>query len=207
MTKNKLESIARRYIQPSLGNYKLQDGFIIKLPIEDIIIGFCLERSSISDCGYVWWFSQPLYVPSDMLHLTFGGRIGFNDGDQLWNFTTEQINQTMDLLISKMKGGQERVSLVEKPSDFYNYYRSEQEKNLRIYEADTYTACWTMRPTMQTEIEDCINFILREQNTTIPWVQAILNDLRSIAKSKDNEQIFSELNKVKIDALKNLMLE
>lgn len=207
MTKKKLESIAKKYIIPSLGNYKLHGEFIIKLPIKDIVTGFCLERSSVLDCGYAWWFSQPLYVPYDLLHLTFGGRIEFGDGGQLWNFTKEQIEQTMNLLTFKMKGLQKKLALVEEPIDFYNYFKGEKENNLRIYEAVTYSACWTMQPSMQRDIEECINFILKEQNLSIPWIKTVLDNLRSIEALKDNEQIFYSLNKLKIAALSKLKLE
>jgi hypothetical protein len=64
-----IDNIIKNRILPALsGNYQINNNYVIKLSIKDILVGFFFERSSTEDFYYVWWFSLPLYIPNDILH-------------------------------------------------------------------------------------------------------------------------------------------
>jgi hypothetical protein len=53
----------------------LSHGFLIATPLRRVICGICLNGSQTPDSYYIEPFVQPLYVPTDHLHLTFGIRL------------------------------------------------------------------------------------------------------------------------------------
>lgn len=176
MTRKQFETIAKRYLLPALGGYKWHNGFLIKQPVQDIAVGFCLERSgSDKGGGYVWWFAQPLYMPNDLLHLTYGGRIAMDDGGQLWNFTAGQVDRSVAALLPKLQA--KKRSALEDPQKFYDYYKGFKEQNPHIFSAVAYTSYRTNSPSAQKDVGDCIAFISAREDLSLPWVKKMLDEL------------------------------
>jgi hypothetical protein len=190
MTQKKLENILRNYIISSLkGNFAIMDGYIIKLPIQDIVVGYYFEKSSSANCIYIWWFTQPLYIPDDMLHLTFGNRIRTKNGSEMWDFSNTLIDGTIKILLPELETHKNLIDKLEMPRNFYDYYYENREKNIRIYEATTYTACWIGLLNMYEEIENCLRFIESNLSTSISWIKQISDNLNLLKKQMNHDDI------------------
>jgi hypothetical protein len=208
MTKKKLESIIKKNILNLLvGNYILTDTYVIKSPIEDIVIGFCFERSSTDDGIYIWWFTQPLYIPDNTLHLTFGNRIRLPDKNELWNFGKNHIDNTVNILMEELLIHDKMINVLKVPSNFYEYYLETREKNIRIYEATIYTACWIGLSNVDEEIEVCLNFIQVNLNLSIPWIKKIFDNLSLLRIQKNQGERIAILNQWKNNTLSALKLD
>jgi hypothetical protein len=207
MKQKKLQVILERNIMNSLmDNYYFMDDFLIKQPIQDILIGFCFERSSTKDEKYVSWFTMPLYYSHKVIGLTFGSRIQSKERGQVWDFSDALIDNTIEELLPQLLSHEEIINEREIPINFYNAYYKKKQTNLRIYEAVTYTACWLELPTMHNEIESCIKFIENENDTSVPWVKKILDNMKLLQVQKSKKEILSVLKGWKADNLKELKL-
>jgi hypothetical protein len=203
----KLQVILEKDILNSLrNNYYFMDDFLIKQPIQDILIGFCFERSSTKNERYVSWFTMPLYYFQKVIGLTFGGRIQSKNRGQMWDFGDAQIANTIGELLPQLLLHEEKINELEMPLNFYNAYYKKKHTNLRIYEAVTYTACWLELPTMQNEIQSCIQFIETENDTSVPWIKKILDNMKLLQVQKSKEEILTLLKGWKTESLKELKL-
>ncbi|HET7118317.1 MAG TPA: hypothetical protein VFI29_17600 [Hanamia sp.] len=208
MKQKKLQVILGINIMNSLmHNYYFMNDFLIKQPIQDIVIGFCFERSSTKDERYVSWFTMPLYYPHKVIGLTFGNRIQLKDRGQIWDFSDTQIENTAKDLLPQLLLYEETINELEIPLNFYKAYHKKKQTNLRIYEAVTYTACWLELSTMHNEIESCIKFIENENDTSVPWIKKILDNMKLLQAQKSKKEILSLLKGWKADNLKELKLE
>jgi hypothetical protein len=201
MTKNQLQKIVRKHILASLDNYKLKNEYLVKMPIDDIVVGFCFERAYAENFGYVWWFSLPTFLPNNSLHLTFGDRIKLDSGNELWDFGPKEIGASTSKLIFFLRDFQQKLFELQNPVNFYNYFVSSKEKNIRIYEAIAYAACWNGHENMLEEVNGCLNFISENLDTSIPWIKQVYDDLIRINKLKSREKILELLNQWKVNSL------
>jgi hypothetical protein len=61
-------------------------GWLAMLPVDRIVRGLCINGSIDPGAFYLEWFVQPLYVPADDFHLTYGERLAL---DRSW--TTDEV--------------------------------------------------------------------------------------------------------------------
>jgi hypothetical protein len=208
MNKKKITDILNKILVGLEGNYKISNNCLIKSPIKDIIVGFCFENSSSENMMYIWWFAQPLFVPSDTMNLTFGNRINLGEGGQLWDFSQSKTENNIKILSREMQLIEiKEINTLETPLNFYHNYYKNKEKNLRIYEAIVISASWVDLPNMDNEIENCLLFVDKNLDKTIPWIKQVVENLNLLKEKKTKEDKHTLLDRWKNETIANLKLD
>jgi hypothetical protein len=128
MKKNKLQGIIKNQVIDSLSEkYILVGNFIVNVQVTELIAGFCFENSSSESSMYIWWFVQPLYVPSNIIHLTFGGRIKMPSQSQIWNFENKHFEETIVILKKELQLAEKSITHLGSPERFYEHYKKKQQ--------------------------------------------------------------------------------
>lgn len=206
MTNTELKKIKDKYFDKLIfENFKLKGNILYKFPLNDLVVGFCFEKSASVKGGiYVWSFVQPLYLPNDSIILTFGRRLE----NKLWELKdANNFEVTMNKLLLSIKNEIENfVVKVDSAEKFYNYYSNKCE-NLRMTQGVVYSAVYLKNSESELLLNNYIK-ILKEQNLMIKWINSLLIEAEYL------KSIFSDRNEIdsffnsKIDYTKsNLNLE
>jgi hypothetical protein len=75
MTTKQFTLIAKELL-PDLPGFVVDKSLVFKTPVADVLHGLYFERSADVSCFYVSVFFLPLFVPTDLVHGTYGKRIG-----------------------------------------------------------------------------------------------------------------------------------
>jgi hypothetical protein len=190
------------------GDFRTVKGnFLIKYPIDDIITGFCFERSSDKNDFYLNTFSQPLYLLDKIICLSFGDRIKNTNGITSWNLigSPRFSANTIEELISALQNNLSFVEEMRNPEFFYSYYEKKygNSKNWRLIETLIYTAFWLKKPDAKLDAIDLIKYIETHDDLTIDWVKQCRDSLQELVNSADPIAI---LQKNKEQTIKNLKL-
>ncbi len=206
------KEIQKNLIKPVInylnGDFRTVKGnFLIKYPIEDIITGFCFERSSTKNNFYLWFFAQPLYLPSNYFYLSFGDRIKNKNKTESWSLvdTPNFSKNTIEELISELQSNLTFVEEMRSPNFFYSHYKevSESIKNWRLNETLVYTAFWLKKPEARTKAISLIKYIEKNDDLSIDWVKECRDSLQELVNSIDPIMI---LKKYKEQTIINLKL-
>jgi hypothetical protein len=123
--------LATRYMPELLDTFKLKGRLLYRRTVGDLLQGVLAEGSSFSSQPFVVEvFTQPLYVPSTYLILTWGGRLGtFSGGpERWWHLTAEDEAYIMDEVHSLlMTEGLPFLDRTNTPSRLVSYL---DERNL-----------------------------------------------------------------------------
>lgn len=183
MTNTEIKKIYNRYLSDKISSdFKLDKGVLYKSPVKDILIGFCFEKSSSEkESLYVWSFAMPLYIEKEDLSLTFGHRLKNKKNQELWHLKNNpNIDKVIkDLLILMEEEIKNFFPKIEKPKDFFEYYKNEKVKNIRIKEALTYSAIYAEQKESKEILENFINE-LKNEDLDIDWINGVLQNVTSI---------------------------
>lgn len=192
MTNTEIKRIYDRYLSDEISsNFKLDKGVLYKNPVKDILVGFCFERSSSEkESLYVWSFAMPLYIEKEDLSLTFGHRLRNKKNEELWHFKNNpKVDGVIkDLIALMQKEIKHFFPRVEKPNDFFEFYKNEKVKNIRIKEALTYSAVYAKRKESKELLEILTNE-LKNEDLDIGWIRGVLQnvtDLKEFLKKDNN---------------------
>lgn len=200
MTNTEIKKIYDRYLSDEIpSDFKLDKGILYKSPVKDVLVGFCFERSSSEkESLYVWSFAMPLYIEKEDLSLTFGHRLRNKKNQDLWHLKNNpSIDKVVKDLIALMEKEIENFfPKVEKPNDFFEYYRNEKVKNIRINEALTYSAIYSERKESKELLESFINE-LKNEDLEIGWINSVLQNatnMKELLQSGDGVSTLFDKN-------------
>jgi hypothetical protein len=162
---------------------------IYQAPLEDILFGFCFEKSAKNENGlYVWSFVQPLYVKADSIVLTFGNRLKRMD-DELWLLKNNPeshnlLSELNDLMLQSLNTFLSQVNTAEK---FYNFY-NDKCSNLRMIQAVVLSAVLADDADAQLVLDNYIN-ILQGENLDFKWKKDLLDEAMFLKQSFDDSKV------------------
>ncbi|MBI1923914.1 hypothetical protein HYR99_06650 [Candidatus Poribacteria bacterium] len=111
MKSRQFEVLSHKYLLPHLSGYGSKGPLLFVQPLKYLLRGFCFESSGFDPSAfYVWAFVQPLYVPSAVISLTFGKRLGGGAGHR-WKITGDTENDVMNEVLASIKT--EAIPIVE----------------------------------------------------------------------------------------------
>jgi len=184
-----IKKIAKRFLEEIPDqNFLFRKNVIYKFPINDILLGFCFEKSGFNkDGGYVSVFAQPLYVKSDSITLSFGKRLKGINGE-LWQLDNNpNLENTINELLSLMKNSvQDYLRYIDEVVKFYNYYH-DKTSNIRMIQAITYSAIYSNISDSEIILDSYID-TLQKQDLSIKWIKNLLEEslyLKSIFFDKE----------------------
>lgn len=169
--------------------FELDKGILYKTPVNDILVGFCFEKSSSEkESLYVWSFAMPLYLEKDNISLTFGRRLKDSKGNELWRLKNSQsIDKSIAELASLMYDEIESFfPAVETPESFYQFYKDKEVKNIRINEALVYSAIYSKNNRSQELLKDFIAE-LEKEDLEIGWIKNVLLKAKELEKTIDDD--------------------
>jgi len=190
-----VERVVKRYLQAFIINddFIFSNNLLYKSPLEDILAGFCFEKSGLNKDGvYVWCFVQPLYLKSEHIILSYGKRLKGTRGE-LWLLKNNtNLEETIEELIPLMKDAIDVfLNNVDTPSKFYNYYQ-DKLVNLRMAEAVTYSAIYSKNKDSKLILENYIN-ILENENIEVDWVKNLLDVAKGLKLIIGNDEAIQNL--------------
>ena len=201
MTNREIESFIKKNIIGYVGPNIIQKGsYILLHPFDDLLGGFCFERSaSDKNSIYIWWFVQPLFIPGSIIHLTFGNRLENLHRNQSWENldlmeNIEKIREIIQKTIPLIK------TLTDSPS-FYDHYDGHPLENLRIDEALVYTRIWIESTNYMDKIKNLISDIDNKFDGSIPWIKTIKEDMINLSLSENPRSILADNKKNLIELL------
>jgi len=202
MTNKEIEKFIKKNLLGHLGLGFTQKGnYILISPVDDVLGGFCFEPSLIDrNSIYIWWLVQPLFIPENMIHLTFGGRIENSNYNQLWSDLNSL--KTIETIKDAINNKKPLIESLSELALFYEYFNKKDRQNLRIYEALIYTLIWMGSYNWEQEIKDFIRFV-DKFDVSIPWIKKLKEDMISLSLSKNPKQTLED-NKKNLTALLNI---
>tara|TARA_R110002020_G_scaffold419049_1_gene628272 strand:+ start:439 stop:1071 length:633 start_codon:yes stop_codon:yes gene_type:complete len=201
MTNTDIKKIYNNYLAKVIPpDFELDKGILYKTPVNEILVGFCFEKSSSEkESLYVWSFAMPLYIEKDNISLTFGQRLKDSKGNELWHLKNNQsIDKAIARLASLMYDEIESFfPVVETPENFYRFYKDKGVKNIRINEALVYSAIYSKSNRAKEIMKDFIAE-LEEEDLEIGWIKNVL------LKAKELEKMIDDNHKAKAYLSKNI---
>jgi len=208
MTKKEVEKFIKQFIIKEFNtNYKIvSSNFLLKYPIQDIVAGYCFERSSIDSGIYLNRFAQPLYLLDKYFNLTFGSRINNRYGNERWLIKDSSgVSQNVSELLNALKSNDTFVEEMQDPNILYAYVEKigNETGNIRFLEAQVYTAFWLNKPDAILQAQELITAINHDADMSIAWLQDVVKLLRELIEADDPIAI---LNEYKTQTSHNLKL-
>jgi hypothetical protein len=207
MTQREIDKFIKQHIIKEIdSSFKLHQGYLLSYPIEDIVAGYCFERSSIDSGIYLNRFAQPLYMLDKYFYLTFGNRIKNKYGNERWLIKDSNGSpQNAPELIASLKANDEFIKEMQDPNIFYDYAekRGAETGNIRILEAQVYTAFWLKKPDAILQAKELITSINQDVDMSIAWVQEVVRLLQVLIDTSDPIGVLTEY---KIQTSHNLKL-
>ena len=206
------QEIQKLLIKPAIkqlkGDFRIVKGtFLVKYPIEDIITGFCFERSSDKNDFYLWTFAQPLYQLDNIIYLSFGDRIKNKNRRESWSFmNTSSFNKnTIEELISALQNNLGFVEKMRNPEKFFLHYedRLKTISNWRSIETLVYTSFWLKKSNAKIDAVALVKYIEKNDDLSLDWVKQCRDSLQELVNCDDPIAI---LQKNKEQTIKNLKL-
>jgi hypothetical protein len=182
--------LVTHYMPELLDTFKLKGRLLYRRPVGDLLQAVLAEGSSFSKQPFVVEvFTQPLYVPSTYLILSWGGRLGtFSGGpERWWHLTAEDEAYIMDevhsLLITEGLPFLDRTSA---PSGLVSYldHRNLPARNLRAAEAKAYSLV------LDNDVEGAISALAQLRthatlNPQPPWLSEVLERAATVLSALD----------------------
>lgn len=193
MTNTDIKKIYNNYLAKVIPpDFELDKGILYKTPVNEILVGFCFEKSSSEkESLYIWSFAMPLYIEKDIISLTFGQRLKDSKGNELWHLKNNQsIDKAIAGLASLMYDEIESFfPAVETPESFYRFYKDKEVKNIRIKEALVYSVIYSKNNRANELLKDFIAE-LEEEDLEIGWIRNVLLRAKELEKIIDDEDKF-----------------
>lgn len=189
MTNTEIKKIVNNHLGEIVSKgFKLQKDILFKEPLDDMLIGFCFEKSGFDkDIFYVNAFVQPLYIENENIILTFGWRIRkqwkLKNNDNL----DKDLQELSTLMLEELNSF---LNIVDTPSKFYEYYH-DKCVNIRMIEAVVYSAIYTKHPDAELILNNFIE-ILQNENLSIKWMKKILNEMIDLKETFHNDAEISK---------------
>lgn len=143
---------------------------------------------------------QPLYIPVEIIHLTFGKRLEKSDRNQSWS-DLDSLD-TVNIIRKSIEQNLPFIESLINPYSFCDYYinSNHPEENIRIYEAIVYTSIWIDLPNCKKEVQNFINYINENTDISIAWIQQIKDDMSNplLSSTPKNILINNKENLIKI---------
>lgn len=200
MTNIEIKRFVMKHLQEitSLGFY-FQKNILFKED-NDIIIGFCLEKSGVQkDSLYIWSFSQPLYVLAEDINLSFGRRLR----KEAWQIKgNSNLDNDALLMIQLMRDELNGyLNQVNNPDKFYQCF-NDKCVNLRMLEAVVYSALKSNNNQSEDILSNYIN-ILKQEDLSINWISRLLENAEELMQSLSNSDSVKFLLDKNIEITKN----
>jgi hypothetical protein len=184
--------------------FNLYKNILYKHPLNNILLGFCFEKSASNKEGvYVWVFVQPLYVNADYIVLSFGKRLKGKNGE-FWKLKdTLNFEEMISELETSMQNEIDTfLKEVNTPLKFYNYY-TEKSVNIRMVQAVVYSAIYSKHKDAESLLKNYITMI-KQEDLNYDWIKNLLKEalcLQNIIDSKSSIDDFfdNNINSTKIN--------
>lgn len=122
MKANQWKPLFRSYLLPHLPHFKIRGSLLYAEPVEWLLRGFSFETSGWDSASfYLWFFVQPLYIPSDHIYFLFGKRIA----DSNLRIEQGREEECMSVVLDFIQ--QQGISFIEQvhtPEDLANKART-----------------------------------------------------------------------------------
>jgi hypothetical protein len=139
-----VERLAKIYLLPHLPGFIFHKKLLYISPIEQILRGVFFDSSAYERWTFVIEaFVQPLYIPEEHCHFTFGGRLGnLGGGAENW-WTIDETNEEQvmkDVLHALQSEALPFLQSVKSPNDFAKKYEREaRDPGIHYMEAVSYS--------------------------------------------------------------------
>ena len=186
MTNNEIKKIVKIYFESITSkDFILFKDILVKISNDNILYGFCFEKSSNKNTLFVWSFCLPLYIPNNFLRLTFGKRLIKSDWLVKENINIiEDMRKLESLMIHEIDNFFDQV---DSASKFYSYYE-EKKDNIRVHEPLVYSAIYSKNPNSNLILNDIISEMESEKyNISTEWENNILLDMKHLKSILNNE--------------------
>jgi hypothetical protein len=125
----RLTRLLNRYIKPEFAGYRQSGRILYKEPLEYVLRGYSFGSGFHTDTLYVHVFMQPLYIPREYHHYTFGDRIAGVDVED------DNPVPVMEEVLRAMKDAEPHVDRFRSPMDIANdewYFQGQDERYLEL---------------------------------------------------------------------------
>ena len=154
-------------------------------PIDEILSGFYVEE--IKDYMYLWSFQQPLFIPQNHIHFTFGKRLRGRDGNAIFHLDSKNILRTIDEVCLAIDQHIKDVNELRETVRFYNYYRAGTSFNVRSDIA--FTACFLELEHCESCLADIVKELLIENRKT-KWLDDLIKRVELLlSKNREGKRI------------------
>jgi hypothetical protein len=191
---------------PFLTDYCLKENFLVRVPIGNILCGILFSPSGFSKKAfYIRAFTQPLYIPSDYLVLTFGLEMpGY------WEYAVAEIDlvgpRVLKVLADHALPFHQRFSTLEL------FYRNAEStfspKNIHLQQALVLTSIYLDKEGEAQEHFDTLRQLVDQSDPKIPWPRAVLDETQTFVSeaATDRKVVRAHLREVEVATRKNLRL-
>ena len=134
MKSSEIKKIIKEII-PQLNNshWDIYKEALIIQPQNEILRGVYFSRSGLSKSQFeLRYFAQPLYVPDDLIALSFGGNIKTPNNRQWWEYdSSKEISTQIAELINKFD--LDFFSRIRNAEDFYQYFKRSKKNDSEVF--------------------------------------------------------------------------
>lgn len=149
MKANQILKAMKKHVLPHLPGFRVKGTAILyATPVNMILQGFAIQTSYMSKEAFtVWVFSQPLYVPEDVIVLSMGGRLPWllrgRDIWWIWNPEDDKREEVVmqDVLYHMQKVGLPFLESTRTPSDIIRWIKkkSSNPEDSHWHEIEAYS--------------------------------------------------------------------
>jgi hypothetical protein len=192
MNNSELKKLISKYVDPKLlKDLTLHKNILYQSPVSDFLKGFCFEQSEYDkESFYLWYFIQPLYIPSEDIVLTFGKRITPKKAERwiLEKDNESKMKNIFNEINDKIQNeGLVYINELGSHEKFYEFCKKNKKKNIRIWEALVYTGLYKGFPGIDKEAELLINY-LQKMDMSINWIKEIYDNLKIFLVKSEMER-------------------
>jgi hypothetical protein len=209
---NTVRSLVKK-LQSQLPGFSAKSRLLFRTPVEHLLCGFYFDSSAyVKERFYLEVFVQPLYLSSDHIVLTFGGRM--RTGGILREITSESIEgkvltaiQSEGLpFLSKFRMPADMAFACEQPSAFSNDFCWPTE-DINVWETAAYS--WFLAGNMRKSLEYLkrIDLNVQHGDDKRGWVldlQNRANHISAMLRDENEKGVRSLLNSWEAETARSL---
>jgi hypothetical protein len=152
-------------IAKKVAGFRQNKYLIYQYPYDKILNGFYFEK--VRTNIYLWKFCQPLYVPSESIHFTFGNRLTNQNGNHIFDFSNPTTSEEILDIINK-----EKSTLIKDVITFYNIFYQNKDTNIYFKEALAFSLCYIDIQKAIVMLKDMISELDKTNATS--WEKSII---------------------------------
>lgn len=206
MTWREAEKILKKLLPRLPADFAVHKRLLFFQPVNSILRGFYLDRSSDPASFYFYVFAQPLYVPSEDIVFNFGERLGRG-----WRYEAETEPELLEKLLNCIiDEGLPMLRKMETPAQFAEIVdQIFDPNNAHLLQARAYSLVLAGNHTDAAKVFDKLHDRITRSDDDRLWVRELLreNDALKRLLIRNPAAVEAKLRAWERATLANLKLE